>query len=109
MTTLTRIFPFLAIFPSIRTTFRNSVGNGFDRSAKPSVFRRVPLYIYFPGLRDAARRPTGTPAGDSREKCGQLRPFFVVFADRPGLQKSADMPSVRRNKRRVMPLGIGTQ
>ena len=44
------------------------VGNGFDRSAKPSVFRRVPLYIYFPGLIDAARRPTGTPAGDSGQQ-----------------------------------------
>ena len=56
--------------------------------------RCVPIYVYS-GLLDAARRPTGTPAGDSREKCGQLRPSFVVFADRPGLQKSADMPSVR--------------
>ena len=37
-------------------------------------------HIYFPGLIDAARRPTGTPAGESREKAGQLRPTHNTCA-----------------------------
>ena len=88
------------IVPTIIPVILANVGNGFDRSV-PRTLVMFPYnnprshHVYFPGLHDAARRPTGTPAGDSREKCGQLRPSFVVFADRSGLQKSADMPSVR--------------
>ena len=39
----------------------------------PDYTNRILIYLY-PGLVDAARRPTGTPAGDSREKEGGLCP-----------------------------------
>ena len=92
--------PFFVSFSFRQTTFPNSVG--VDDHIDPwflfspclRITTRVSV-MFISGLLDAARRPTGTPAGDSREKCGQLRPSFVVFADRSGLQKSADMPSVR--------------
>ena len=43
----------------------------------PGYTNCVSVYIYFPGLRDAARRPTGTPAGLAARNAGSYVPHIT--------------------------------
>ena len=82
---------------------RISVGNGFDRSV-PRTLVMFPYnnprshHVYFPGLRNAARRPTGTPAGGRWWKSDTLRltqiPLFKrrTAAHAPLSKRAARLP-----------------